>query len=416
LIIAFPEIMQLQVKTRSRCRACESDRIKAFLNLPDMPLIDDYLPSGSLGSEFLWPIRIFVCTDCGLTQTAHDIDERKYYDDYQYSPALSPFTQHFMQRLAEELWRKYHFKSGDTVVEVGSSDGSQLSYFKKLGANVLGFELSTPLAQEATRRGIPVVQREFGDNADNDIPAQQLPIQLVVTTYTFDHIPDPVGFLGSARKVLDPQRGLLVIEVHDLDMIIERREFCLFAHEHPGYYSAATMQMVLLRAGFELIDVNFIPETERRGNSLLIVASLKGSKWAGNAQPKLPLEPTSLVRDYEAFGKSVHACLERLRQVIGSKREAGVRIAGYGTGGRGVMTLAAVARAGDFAYVCDKNPGFHGRYTPGSHIPIYSPEHLLVDPVDEVIVFSFGYFQEISEELKEFTARGGQLISLLDIL
>ena len=73
-------------------------------------------------------------------------------------------------------------------------------------------------------------------------------------------------------------------------------------------------------------------------------------------------------------------------------------------------------RPEDFAYVCDKNPGFHGRYTPGSHIPIHSPERLLTDPVDEVIVFSFGYFQEISEELKEFTNRGGKLISLLDIL
>jgi hypothetical protein len=408
--------MTNQVTNRSQCRACESDKLREFLSLPNMPLIDDYLREEELGSEFIWPIKIFFCETCGLTQTAHDINEQQYYDDYQYSPALSPFTQHFMQRLAEEMWHKYQLRAGDTVVEVGSSDGSQLSFFKNLGANVLGFEFSTPLAQEARRRGIQVVQGEFGDNADKDIPSQLLPVQLMVTTYTFDHLPDPVGFLKSVSKVLDPQRGLLVIEVHDLEMIMERREFCLFAHEHPGYYSAESMRMVLRRAGFELIDVNFIPEAERRGNSLLVVATLEGSDWARDTRQTASTDPANLGKEYLAFGESVHACLARLREFVRSKRDAGLRIAGYGTGGRGVMTLAAVAQPGDFAYVCDKNPGFHGLFTPGSHIPIHGPEQLLTDPVDEVIVFSFGYFQEISDELAEFRARGGRLISLLDIL
>ncbi|HWN10334.1 MAG TPA: class I SAM-dependent methyltransferase [Pyrinomonadaceae bacterium] len=408
--------MTNQVKNRSNCRICGSAQLKEFLNLPDMPMIDDYLRQEALGTEFIWPIRIFLCLDCGQTQTAHDIDEKKYYDDYQYAPSLSPFTQHFMQRLAEEIWRRYQFKPGDTVIEIGSSDGSQLSFFKKLGANVLGFEFSTPLGQESRRRGVEVVQREFGDEADQDIPADRLPVQVVITTYTFDHLPDPMGFLRSVKKVLDPQRGILVIEVHDLETMIERREFCLFAHEHPGYYSTATMQMVLERAGFELIETDLIPEAERRGNSLLIAATPKGSKLASRALPTLPLDPKGLEPGYQEFGRSVNDCLDRLRQFVKSKREAGIRLAGYGTGGRGVMTLAAIGQPDDFAYVCDKNPGFHGLYTPGSHINISSPERLLTDPVDEVIVFSFGYFQEISEELQEFRSRGGRLISLLDIL
>lgn len=408
--------MTLRVKNRSNCRVCGSGQIRQFLNLPDMPLIDDYLREEALGSEFIWPIGIFLCLDCGLTQTAHDIDERQYYDDYQYSPALSPFTQHFMQRLAEEIWQRYQFRPGDTVVEVGSSDGSQLSFFKQLGAKVLGFELSTPLGREAKRRGVDVVQREFGEQAGEDIPAELLPVQVVITTYTFDHMPDPMGFLQSVKKVLDPRRGILVIEVHDLEMIIDRREFCLFAHEHPGYYSAATMQMVMRRAGFELIDVDLVPEAERRGNSLLVAAAPQGSEWAAKALPTMPLDPKGLEEGYLEFGKSVRDSLDGLSELVRSKREAGLRLAGYGTGGRGVMTLAAIAQPDSFAYVCDKNPGFHGLYTPGSHLPIHSPERLLSDPVDEVIVFSFGYFREISEELTEYRSRGGRLISLLDIL
>jgi SAM-dependent methyltransferase len=381
-----------------------------------MPLIDDYIPVEELGTEFIWPIRIFLCLGCGHTQTLHDINEAQYYDDYQYSPALSPFTQNFMRRLAEELWRKYELKPGDTVIEVGSSDGGQLSYFKKLGARVLGFELSTPLAQMARQQDIPVVQQEFGESSARDIPPELLPVQVIVTTYTFDHMPDPIGFLKSASSVLDPERGLLVIEVHDLETIIERREFCLFAHEHPGYYSAATMQMVMDRAGFDLIDVNFIPEPERRGNSLLVVGALKGSRWSAAAVPPIPIETSALEKVCLQFGKSVSDSLDGLRRFVELKRDSGVRLAGYGAGGRGVMTLAAMGRTDQFEYVCDKNASFHGLYTPGSHLPIHAPEHLLDNPVDEVIVFSFGYFNEIADELREFTAGGGKLTSLLDIL
>lgn len=408
--------MKIDVKTRSHCRICRSERLLEFLNLPNMPLIDDYLRKEALGSELIWPLKVFLCLDCGMTQTAHDINERNYYDDYSYAPSLSPFTQRFMQRLAEEIWQKYELQPGDNVVEIGSSDGSQLSYFKNLGARVLGFEFSTPLANESRRRGVDVLQTEFGNGSNQVIPADRLPVQVVITTYTFDHLPDPLSFLHAARKVLDPERGLLVIEVHDLDMIIERREFCLFAHEHPGYYSAQTMQMVMRRAGFELINVNVIPEAERRGNSLLVIATPEGSQWAGEALPRMDVDAENLEPDFLEFGKSVHDSLDGLRRFVRSRREAGVRLAGYGTGGRGVMTLAAIAEPNDFAYVCDKNPGFHGRYTPGSHIPIYGPEHLLADPVDEVIVFSFGYFREIYDELKEFRARGGKLVSLLDLL
>jgi SAM-dependent methyltransferase len=384
--------------------------------LPDMPLIDDYVKAEELGTEFIWPIRVFLCLGCGHAQTLHDINERQYYDDYQYSPSLSPFTQNFMSRLAETIWKKYDLRPGDTVVEVGSSDGGQLSYFKKLGAKVLGFELSTPLAEKARQRDIPVVQHEFGPGAASLVPAELLPVQVIVTTYTFDHMPDPLGFLESAAKVLDPERGLLVIEVHDLETIIERREFCLFAHEHPGYYSPATMQMVMRRAGFDLIDVNFIPEAERRGNSLLVVGALRGSRWSAAAVPSISIETSEIEKTCVEFGKSVSTSLEGLRTLVQQKRDAGLRLAGYGAGGRGVMTLAAMGRRDQFEYVCDKNESFHERYTPGSHLPIRPPEYLLDNPVDEVIVFSFGYFDEIAQELREFTARGGKLTSLLDIL
>jgi SAM-dependent methyltransferase len=408
--------VKYSVTQRTNCRVCGSKRLVRFLELPDMPLTDQFLSKDELGTEFLWPVRVYFCEDCGLTQTLHDVSAEDYYRDYRYSVALSPFAQRFMRRLAEEVWQQYQLQPGDTVLEVGSSDGAQLACVQALGARVFGFEPSASLAQMARSRGIPVAQCLFTPEAVYVIPADLLPVRVLLLTYTLDHLPDPMSFLAAVEKVLDPERGVLILEVHDLEKIIERREFCLFAHEHTTYYTPATVQMVLRRAGFGLISVNLVPEDERRGNSLLVAATAQGSALASRVLPVLSLGLLGVTDTYLAFGRAVQDSLLRFRELVQDKCQKGIRLAGYGAGGRGVMTLGATARPSDFAYVCDKNPAFHGRYTPGAHVLVDRPDRLLADPVDELIVFSFGYFREIYDELAEFRARDGKLISMLDLL
>lgn len=408
--------MKLIVTERNTCRICGSDRLVRFLELPHIPLADDFLQPGELGTEFLAPLRIYWCERCGLVQTLHDVDVREYYQDYRYSVALSPFAQNFMRRLAEQVYREFQFKPEDTVIEIGSGDGAQLAYFQTLGARVLGFEPSALLTEKSRRLGIPVIQGLFNKESYREIPSDMTPAQVILLTYTFDHLFAPLDFLRTVHRFLDPEQGVLVIEVHDLEKIFERREFCLFAHEHTTYYTAARIQKVLDQAGFGLVRMDLVPEIERRGNSLVVVAALQGSKPARRSLiPPVPAE-FSRAQHYIDFGHAVEASLSRFRAFIQSKKQEGKRLAGYGAGGRGALTLASVAEPGDFAYVCDKNPVFHGTCTPGAHVPVVEPERLLHDPVDEVVVFSFGYFQEIYQELVEYRQRGGHLISLLDLL
>ena len=53
--------------------------------------------------------------------------------------------------------------------------------------------------------------------------------------HTFDHLFDPAPFLDVVREVLDPVRGVLLLEVHDLQDIYVKRETALFGHEHATY-------------------------------------------------------------------------------------------------------------------------------------------------------------------------------------
>jgi hypothetical protein len=106
-----------------------------------------------------------------------------------------------------------------------------------------------------------------------------------------------------------------------------------------------------------------------------------------------------------------------LREYVRDARAAGRTVAGYGAGGRGVLTIAqAGLTADDIAYVCDGNSAFHGLLMPGSRVPVAAPSRLRDEPVDEVIVFSYGYIEEIRHSLADVASRGTRISSLIDLL
>jgi SAM-dependent methyltransferase len=411
--------VKYEIRRLRACRICGADGPRRFLHFEGIPFTEDFLTAERLGTEFLADLDIYFCAGCRTVQTLHDVVVTEYYKEYRYSASLSPFVRSFMRKLAAAARDRFGLGPGDRVIEVGSADGHQLSCFQDLGFRVLGFEPSDDLARASRDRGIPVVHGLFGAGSADQIPAGMRPAQVVLLTYTFDHLPDPLGFLASVARVLDEERGVLLIEVHDLARILERRETCLFEHEHSVYLSAASLERLLQRAGFTLLAADVVPERDRRGNSLLVAAARNGSRHRG-AEPPFDRAALASLEEwpaYEAFGEAVAKSQQGLRDWVRRRRRAGRRIAGYGAGGRGVTTLAmADLHASDIEYVCDQNPGFQGRFTPRSHVPVVAPERLLSDPADETIVFSFGYLEEIRQQLRAYEERGGRFVSLLDLL
>ena len=53
---------------------------------------------------------------------------------------------------------------------------------------------------------------------------------------------------------------------------------------------------------------------------------------------------------------------------------------------------------------------------PKSQLPVYAPEHIQTNPVDYIIVFSHGYFQEIVSTCEALGYPKRALISLPEIL
>jgi ubiquinone/menaquinone biosynthesis C-methylase UbiE len=382
-----------------------------------MPFTDDFIPPSDFGHEFRADIHIFVCEDCLTTQTQHDVSVGDYYEDYQYSVGGSATASRFMKTLAENLQHAYYpGLEGRKVLEVGSGDGEQLLAFKDTGCQVLGYEPSSVLCEVARGKGIPTIQGLFTSDSVARLPDDFQEVDVIMLSYTFDHLPDPRSFLATAHSILNKESGLLVVEVHDLEKILERQEYCLFEHEHSIYLTETTASRLCHMESFEIIDFDLVPERVRRANSLIFVATPAGSQLAARATaPGTPAAFEDL-GFYEGSGTHIRQGIVNLEAFVEGVTASSKRVAGYGAGGRGVMTLAAMDNASKLSYLVDKKPKRQGLVVPKTGIPLVDIEALKSDPVDEILVFSFGYMQEIQAEVGVLGYAPAQFHSLLDVL
>ncbi len=384
-----------------------------------MPLTDDFISRERLGSEFLHDINVFFCEECHTAQTQHNVDMGEYYEDYQYAVGASPTASRFMRVLSQNLLSKFFpNKSGLKVIEVGSGDGGQLLAFQELGCNVIGYEPSSALSQIAEEKGIPTIQGLFTKESVHELPAEWQRVDVVMLSYTFDHLPHPREFVSAANQILDPEHGLLVVEIHNLQRILERQEYCLFEHEHTIYLTEATAAALCQREGMTILDFDLLPEVDRRANSLIFVAAPTESKLAKIYGPATVNTPGDFASGqfYNEQASLIQSGIANLDAFVNKITESGKTIAGYGAGGRGVMTLAAMNSASKLLYLVDKKPKCNNLYVPKSGLPLVGLEALRDQPVDEILVFSFGYMKEIQADLAGYGINPEQLHSLLDVL
>ncbi|PWW06264.1 ubiquinone/menaquinone biosynthesis C-methylase UbiE [Paenibacillus cellulosilyticus] len=395
------------------CRVCGGGPLTRWVHLPAMPLTEELRPPSYSDSPYLADIDVYRCAVCGVSQTVGERDLSPYYVDYGYTVGQSPFAARFMQRLADTVRDRFGLQEGFKVVEIGSGDGAQLACFQRAGAEVFGVEPSAELCRESRARGVPVMEALFMPQTAALLPEEFQPADVLLMTYTFDHLPDPSGTLEAARRTLHPGRGLLVLEVHDLTRIVERREYCLFEHEHYTYWTAETLGCALARSGFRLLTTELLPEHERRGNSLLIAAAAMDAAHSPESEVQLA-EWSAL--DYDKFQQEMDQGIAALDAFVEAEASQGRTVAGYGGGGRGVMTMAAMSSAWRISYVCDANTGLHGLLAPKSRVPVVAIDRLSEEPVDTLIVFSYGYMAEIREAVEKLPGAPKQIVSMLDIL
>ena len=130
----------------------------------------------------------------------------------------------------------------------------------------------------------------------------------------------------------------------------------------------------------------------------------KFSTWSTRAG-STSLRPTNTLRNRRSgSNKSCTAPWQHLRA-------QGRQIVGYGAPAKGNTLLSFLEIGPDTVqYIADRSPLKQGRYTPGSHIPVVSPDRLLTDQPEYVLLLAWNFVDEILQQQAEYRKRGGKFI------
>jgi hypothetical protein len=86
-------------------------------------------------------------------------------------------------------------------------------------------------------------------------------------------------------------------------------------------------------------------------------------------------------------------------------------VVGYGAPGKGNTLLNYCGIRTDFLdYTVDRNPYKQGKYTPGTHIPIYSPDRIEETRPDYVLILPWNFQEEIKQQMAFIRKWGGQFV------
>ena len=118
-----------------------------------------------------------------------------------------------------------------------------------------------------------------------------------------------------------------------------------------------------------------------------------------------------LVDGYAMLRPRAERVRQELLRFLLDQRADGKRVVGYGAPGKGNTLLNYCGIRPDLLeYTVDRNPYKHGRFTPGTRIPIYDPRRIEQDRPDVVLVLPWNLETELNAQLAYVRDWGGELV------
>jgi hypothetical protein len=115
---------------------------------------------------------------------------------------------------------------------------------------------------------------------------------------------------------------------------------------------------------------------------------------------------------YAGFQKRAERVKDDLLAFLIEQKRAGRRVAAYGAAAKGntLLNFAGV-RPDLLPYVCDAANSKQGKFLPGSHIPIRSPEALRENPPDSVLILPRNIALEVQTQLHDLVSQGVRFVT-----
>lgn len=409
------------IKERNNCRVCDLEGLVPILSLGNQNVVN--FTDEPNAKTYSAPLDLVLCPEdqggCGLLQMKHTFDHDVLYKKYWYRSGISATMVNALNNVATTSEKIAGLKSGDIVVDIGSNDGTLLRQYETQGIQRVGFEPSNLWELGSKDTDTVVINDYFNHASFKENIGDDKRAKLITAVAMFYDLEDPNAFVDDIKQTLDDE-GLFVIQQNYLGLMLEGNTYDNISHEHLEYYSLLSLENLLRRHDFEVMDVEL---NDVNGGSFRTYIKNKGSNVKPHNGAKQRLDSLreeekskgfESVQVYRDFASRIEHEKDKLTEYLRKEREEGRSTYVFGASTRGLVVLQYCGIDNQLIDgATDKNPDKDGKYIVGTGIKIESLEKYKQHYPDNLLVLPYQFAKEIVNQEHEFLEQGGKMIFAL---
>ncbi|BCY18528.1 methyltransferase [Leptolinea sp. HRD-7] len=407
------------MKAIERCRICGGEDLKPVINLGVQALtgifprsIDQKISEG--------PLELVRCNDernnsaCGLLQLRHSFNLNEMYGkDYGYRSGLNQSMMYHLREIVRNIESIVDLKKDDYILDIGSNDGSLLSFYPEdKGLNLIGIDPTGIKFKEYYQKRITLIPTFFSaEEIRKNFGSKKM--KVVTSISMFYDLEAPMQFVSEVYDVLDDE-GIWVLEQSYMPTMLNVTAYDTICHEHLEYYGLKQIKWMADRVGFKIISVTL---NDTNGGSFCLSLAKKDSHY-----PEAQLEMKMLFTEetdmglttdkpYQEFTQRVSAHKTDLEEFFATTHRKGQKVLGYGASTKGNVLLQYCGISKEqLPFIAEVNTDKFGCFTPGTLIPIISEKEAREMKPDFFFVLPWHFRKGIIEREKAFLENGGKLV------
>jgi SAM-dependent methyltransferase len=368
-------------------------------------------------------LELVLCRQCRLLQLLHTVPGDMMYQNYWYRSGTNQTMRDALTDISGTAAKLVRLKAGDSVLDIGCNDGTLLGSFKVSGLYRIGFDPAQNLAVFSRKVADRVLVGFFdADRFLADPELQRLRPKAVTSIAMFYDLEDPNKFVSDVQRIMHPE-GVWVVQMSYLPLMLTQNDFGNICHEHLEYYSLQSLEYLLHRHGFSIVDVQL---NDVNGGSIRAFIRNRTAdpatfgdedyrKQAAQRVSKLRESEAELGLDrttpYREFAERVQGIKRQVCDFIKDQVERKKKVFVYGASTKGNTMLQYFGL--DHSLInaaAERNPDKWGMVTVGTRIPIISEEEARAAKPDYFLVLPWHFIEEFKARESAYLSSTGKFI------
>ncbi len=398
-----------------KCRVCGSSALESVLHLGDQALTGVF-PRHKGQAVTRGPLELVKCTGvCGLVQLRHVYDPAEMYgESYGYRSGLNRSMVEHLQAKVEGLKKLVTLAPRDVVLDVGSNDGTTLSFYPEGSATLVGIDPTSAKFARYYRKDIQRVADFFTADTYRAVAGNRK-AKIVTSIAMFYDLEAPLDFMKQVYDVLADD-GVWHFEQSYLPLMLSQLAYDTVCHEHVEYYGLTQIKWMADQIGFTLVDVQ---RNGANGGSFAVTVKKQRTRASDTALPASAAELLArekadgmdTLRPYQAFASAVAQHKTALVGTLADLRARGQTVFGMGASTKGNVLLQYCGLGeNELPCIAEVNEEKFGRFCPGTEIPIVSEAEAAARKPDAYLVLPWHFRDNLIRRNQEYLSRGGKLL------